>query len=95
LSLPSSPTTLAVPTSSALPPVSLPTAGRASYELGNALDLRRHIQEVGFDEAIFIADGQLVAPDNYLPELMYLLNEDLFTGGLTQRAFRSDRKSPR
>jgi len=27
--------------------------------------------------------------------LLDLLNEDLFTGGLTDAAFRSDRKSPR
>ena len=27
--------------------------------------------------------------------LLYLLNEDFFTGGLTTTGFRSERKSPR
>lgn len=57
--------------------------------------LRQHLAEAGLPEDRFL-DGDQVRYDDASPfELVYLLNEDFFQGGLTDTAFRSDRKSPR
>ena len=63
---------------------------------GVTLDrLRRHLAEAGLGEERFL-DGDRLRYDDANPfELVYLLNEDFFQGGLTDAAFRSDRKSPR
>jgi hypothetical protein len=57
--------------------------------------VREHIREAGLDEDRFL-DGDTLRYDEDSPfDLVYLLNEDFFQGGLTDAAFRSDRKSPR
>jgi hypothetical protein len=57
--------------------------------------IRQHLQEAGLAEERFL-DGDCLRYDDANPfDLVYLLNEDFFQGGLTDAAFRSDRKSPR
>lgn len=57
--------------------------------------LREHLRDAGLQEDQFL-DGDKLRYDAANPfELVYLLNEDFFQGGLTDVAFRSDRKSPR
>lgn len=57
--------------------------------------IRAHIAAAGLTESDFL-DGEELIVDNANPfQLVYLLNEDFFQGGLTDVAFRSDRKSPR
>jgi hypothetical protein len=46
-------------------------------------------------EEQFVDSDQLIYDDSSPFELIYLLNEDFFQGGLTDAPFRSDRKSPR
>jgi hypothetical protein len=43
----------------------------------------------------FLEADELRFDDSNAFDLLYLLNEDLFQGGLTDAPFRSDRKSPR
>lgn len=57
--------------------------------------IRQHLREVGLPEANFLDGDQLRYDDANPFPLVYLLNEDFFQGGLTDVAFRSDRKSPR
>jgi hypothetical protein len=58
-------------------------------------EVRAHVAELELDEAEFIEDDELVIDDQDPFKLMYLLNEDLFRGGLTSQGFVSDRKSLR
>lgn len=53
-----------------------------------------HISALGLRVEDFVADDELLVDAQNPYTLMYLLNEDLFVGGLTQDRFRSDRKSP-
>jgi hypothetical protein len=56
--------------------------------------IRGHIRDQGLSERDFIKDDKLVIPDD--PGiLLKVLNEDLFTGGLTGVPFVSDNKAPR
>ncbi len=57
--------------------------------------IRQHVREAGLAEAHFIDGNRLRYNDANPFELVYLLNEDYFQGGLTDTGFRSDRKSPR
>jgi hypothetical protein len=57
--------------------------------------VRRHLAEAGLPEERFLDGDELRYDDENPFELIYLLNEDFFQGGLTDAAFRSDRKSPR
>lgn len=57
--------------------------------------VRRHLREAGLAEDHFLDGDQLRYDDANPFELVYLLNEDYFQGGLTDIGFRSDRKSPR
>lgn len=73
---------------------------RAIHERGHLRDVdietvREHIREVGLSEEELIADDQLVVDEADPMTLLYLLNEDFFTGGLTTTGFRSERKAPR
>lgn len=72
---------------------------RAIYDRGHlqAVDIatvREHASHMGFDPDDFIEDDQLVISDDNAEVLLQLLNEDLFNGGLTGEAFRSDGKAP-
>lgn len=72
---------------------------RAIHERGHLQDVdieavRNHIREVGLDEAQLISGDELVVDEADPMTLLYLLNEDFFTGGLTTAGFRSERKSP-
>jgi hypothetical protein len=49
----------------------------------------------GRDEQQLISGGHLVVDEADPMTLLYLLNEDFFTGGLTTTGFRSERKSAR
>jgi hypothetical protein len=51
--------------------------------------------ELGLEEAGFIDGDELVVDEADPMTLLELLNEDLFTGGLTETGFRSERKSTR
>jgi len=57
--------------------------------------VRRHLREAGLGEDEFLDGDQLRYDDANPFDLVYLLNEDFFQGGLTDVGFRSDRKSPR
>ncbi len=71
---------------------------RSIHERGHlqnvSLDrVRQEIKRQGLDHRKFIRDGSLVADD---PRgLLYLLNEDLFLGGLSDTPYQVDRKSAR
>jgi hypothetical protein len=71
----------------------------AIHERGHLQDVdiemvRNHIRELGLPEDELIVDGELVVDEADPMMLLYLLNEDFFTGGLTTTGFRSERKSP-
>lgn len=72
-----------------------------------AITLRGHLRGVsmgriedemkkhGLDADRFIVDGELVFDQADVKDILKLLNEDLFRGGLTNQDFQVDRKSPR
>jgi hypothetical protein len=73
---------------------------RAIHERGHlrSVDietLRQHVRDVGLPEDELIVGDQLVISEADPMTLLYLLNEDFFTGGLTTVGFRSERKAPR
>ncbi|MGZ8795056.1 MAG: hypothetical protein ACXW0F_10510 [Gaiellaceae bacterium] len=73
---------------------------RAIHERGHLREVdieavRNHIREVGLSEEELIADDELVVDEADPMTLLYLLNEDFFSGVLTTSGFRSERKSPR
>jgi hypothetical protein len=73
---------------------------RAIHERGHLRDIdieavRAHIREVGLSEDELVAGDELVVDEADPMTLLYLLNEDFFTGGLTTTGFRSERKAPR
>ena len=71
-------------------------AERGHLATVTAQQIRAHIREAGLRESDFLdQDDRLIVDDEDPFRLVYLLNEDFFTGGLTAEAFRSDRKSPR
>src|SRR5205085_770768 len=83
-------------------------AGRIYALLGNALSqvdrpvftldiesVRNHIRAVGLSEDELVSGDELVVDEADPMTLLYLLNEDFFTGGLTTTGFRSERKAPR
>ena len=53
--------------------------------------VRRHLREAGLAEDHFLDGDQLRYDDANPFELVYLLNEDYFQGGLTDIGFRSDK----
>ena len=58
--------------------------------------IKSHIVSVGLSPDDYIdADGKIVVDDGKVADLLYLLNEDFFLGGLSATRFRSDRKAPR
>ncbi|MEX0985141.1 MAG: hypothetical protein WD096_08835 [Actinomycetota bacterium] len=71
---------------------------RSIYERGHlesvSLDrVRKEVERQGLEVREFIRDGSLIADD---PRgLLYLLNEDLFVGGLSDTPYQVDRKSAR
>lgn len=54
-------------------------------------EMKRH----GIDPRDFIVDGKLTFDKAQSRDILKLLNEDLFRGGLTNQDFQVDRKSPR
>ena len=71
---------------------------RVIYERGHlqgvTLDrLRQEITRHGLDEVDFVRDGHLIANN---PEMfLRILNEDLFTGGLSDTQYQAERKTAR
>jgi antitoxin component HigA of HigAB toxin-antitoxin module len=57
--------------------------------------IRAHLEQLELPEDCFIVEDELVFDDADPFTLMALLNEDLFSGGLTGTGFRSERKSTR
>lgn len=55
-------------------------------------DVRRHAGQMGLDSKKFVKSNKLVVDDVNAGELLQLLNEDLFLGGLTGDRFRSEGK---
>ncbi len=55
--------------------------------------LQQHIVDAGYSDK-FLLNGAIVIADEDMSEFVYFLNEDLFTGQLSNTRFRSDRKSP-
>jgi hypothetical protein len=73
---------------------------RAIHERGHLHDVdieavRNHIRAIGLPEDELIAGDELIVDEADPMTLLYLLNEDFFTGGLTTTGFRSERKAPR
>ena len=46
-------------------------------------------------DALINAAGEIVLGDDDVAPVLYFLNEDLFTGALSQTNFRADRKATR
>lgn len=73
---------------------------RAIHERGHLVDVgidavRQHIRDLGLPENQLINGDELLVDEADPMMLLYLLNEDFFTGGLTASAFRSERKAAR
>jgi hypothetical protein len=73
---------------------------RSIVERGHLKDvtldkIRAHIAAAGLAESDILDNDKLVVDDANPFRVVYFLNEDFFQGGLTDSAFRSDRKSPR
>lgn len=67
---------------------------RGHLERVSASDIRAHLKELRFAPEDFIdRHGRLVFNNAKPRDLLDLLNEDLFRGGLTRERFRIDRKS--
>jgi hypothetical protein len=57
-------------------------------------DVRRHVGAMGLPLAEFVQNGRLVVDRANADQLLQILNEDLFVGGLTGDRFRSEGKEP-
>jgi hypothetical protein len=58
--------------------------------------IRQAMLDTGMDPEMYIdADGRLTFADTDIPQILYFLNEDLFTGSLTKTGFRADKKATR
>jgi hypothetical protein len=57
--------------------------------------IRSELENYGLEVDRFIVDGKLRFDRADAKDIMKLLNEDLFRGGLSNQAFQVDRKSPR
>lgn len=58
--------------------------------------MREAMVESGMDPSIFMdQDGRLTLQDVDIPQVLYFLNEDLFSGALTKVGFRADKKAAR
>lgn len=58
--------------------------------------LRRAMEDNELDpERLLDAGGNLTLSEEDVPQVLYLLNEDLFTGSLTKTGFRADKKAAR
>lgn len=57
--------------------------------------IREHLADADLDEEDFLEGDELKIDEANPFQLIYMLNEDFFRGGLTDADFRSDRKSPR
>lgn len=54
------------------------------------------LSKAGLDAAVLIdADGHFILQDEHIPSVLYFLNEDLFSGALTEVGFRADKKATR
>jgi len=56
--------------------------------------VRSYVNNLGFDEKDFVANGELIIDPSDPFKMLYVLNEDLFKGGLTATPFRSEGKRP-
>jgi hypothetical protein len=57
-------------------------------------DVRRHVGGMGLPVAEFVHNDRLVVERANVDQLLQVLNEDLFVGGLTGDRFRSEGKGP-
>ncbi len=58
--------------------------------------LRRAMEDNELDpDRLLDESGNLTLEEDDVPQVLYLLNEDLFTGSLTKTGFRADRKAAR
>ncbi|WP_125458683.1 hypothetical protein [Rhodococcus sp. 1168] len=59
-------------------------------------ELRRAMEDNELDASRLLdAEGNLTITADDVPQVLYLLNEDLFTGSLTNTGFRADKKATR
>jgi hypothetical protein len=56
--------------------------------------LRHHVKAMNIPPGRHVENGRLVIDRSTAEELLQILNEDLFRGGLTDDAFRSEAKEP-
>jgi hypothetical protein len=56
--------------------------------------VRSHVKAMGLPVSHFVQKGKLVVDSANAGELLQILNEDLFRGGLTDDPFRSEAKEP-
>jgi hypothetical protein len=71
-------------------------AARGHLESVSEEKLRGAMSDLGLDPDRLLTDqGELVLEDEDIPEVLNLLNEDLFFGALTATGFRADRKARR
>lgn len=58
--------------------------------------LRQAMTAAGMDpDELLDSNGQLVLEEESIPQVLHLLNEDLFSGALTATGFRADKKAAR
>lgn len=58
--------------------------------------LRKAMEENELDpNRLLDSEGKLILEEDDIPQVLYLLNEDLFTGSLTNIGFRADKKATR
>lgn len=61
-----------------------------------AATMKTAMSEAGLDPDVLMdASGKLVLAEDDIPQVLYFLNEDLFSGALTSTGFRADKKAPR
>lgn len=58
--------------------------------------LRKAMEDNELDpNRLLDSEGKLILEEDDIPQVLYLLNEDLFTGSLTNTGFRADKKATR
>jgi hypothetical protein len=69
---------------------------RAHLPTVSAETIKKAMADLGMDASKFIdRTGQLTFEEPEIAQILYFLNEDLFTGALTKTGFRADKKATR
>lgn len=73
----------------------LETIASRGHLAGISMDhLRAKMQDVGLDpDAMISSNGEILVSEQGIPHLLYFLNEDLFSGVITNQGFRADKKA--